>query len=127
MRRLSAAALLALAASCQSTGEPTALVVHDVYFDLNDASPEAVQELVDGCHDYLGELPGIAHFAAGARVAEREGPVNDLDFDVSLHVWFTDHASYESYDTDPQHLEFIETFRENWAGVRVFDSDVTGG
>ena len=101
-------------------------VVHDVYFELNDASPEAVQALLDGCHEYLAPLPGIVHFAAGTRSPERQVGVNDVDYDVSLHVWFTDMAALEAYDTAEQHLAFIEAFRENWSGVRVFDSDTSG-
>jgi len=142
LRHLPLALLAALLSACETTRTGAAheehgmnpdgasasaeFVVHDVYFELTDASPEAVQALVDGCHDYLAPLPGIVHFAAGARSPERQGGVNDVDYDVSLHVWFTDMAALEAYDTAEQHLAFIEAFRENWSGVRVFDSDTSG-
>ncbi len=82
--------------------------------------------MVDGCHEYLAPLPGIVHFAAGARSPGRQGGVNDVGYDVSLHVWFTDMAALEAYDTAEQHLAFIGAFRENWTSVRVFDSDTSG-
>ena len=101
-------------------------VVHDVYFELRDDSKEEVDRLVAGCFDYLHHLPGIAHFAAGRRDNDRTGEVNDSSFDVSLHVWFENQDAYTIYETHPDHLEFIDAFRENWASVRVFDSVVGG-
>ena len=121
-RALTLSLLLALLASCRASGGGE-VVVHDVYFALTDDSPEATAELVDACHAYLADLPGVVRFAAGTREAERAGPVNDVDFDVSLHVWFEDAAAYAAYDTAPRHLEFVEAFRGNWASVRVFDSN----
>lgn len=118
--------MVAAALSLAACAGPRTLVVHDVYFDAADDSPAAVDALVEGCHEYLADLPGIVHFSAGRRMEGRTGGVNDLDYDVSLHVWFEDEAAYDVYSDHPRHLAFIEAFRSNWGGVRVFDSDATG-
>lgn len=125
-------ALLAplLLVACASTGGPApggSMVSHDVYFSLRDRSPEAVARLVEACHERLGALPGIVFFTAGGREAGLERDVNDVEFDVALHVVFGDRASHDAYQEAPEHLRFIEENRENWASVRVFDSRVTGG
>ena len=52
-------------------------------------------------------------------------PVNDLNFDVALHIVFTDKASQDKYQDAPRHLEFIEKNKALWKSVRVFDSYVS--
>jgi hypothetical protein len=123
-------ALFALAsAACRSTGDASgrsAMLAHDVYFTLQDDSPEACRTLVDACNRWLSGLPGIEFFATGTREDELTGEVNDLEFDVSLHVFFVDRAAHDAYQTAENHLAFIEENKANWAGVRVFDSMVQG-
>jgi len=49
-------------------------------------------------------------------------PVNDPDFDVSLHIVFVNKAAHDKYQEHPRHLKFIEENKDNWEKVRVFDS-----
>lgn len=98
---------------------------HVVFFRLKDGSPEAVQNLVDACHRYLKNHPGVVFFGAGTLAAEYSRPVNDKDFHVCLNVVFDSRDSHDAYQTAPDHLRFIEENRESWAQVRVFDADVT--
>jgi hypothetical protein len=98
------------------------LLVHNVYFSLNDPSPANVQKLVASCKKYLTDHPGTVFFAAGT-LADLDRPVNDRDFDVALHVIFKDRASHDQYQTAPRHLQFIEENKADWKKVRVFDSD----
>ena len=51
--------------------------------------------------------------------------MNDLDFDVGLHVVFTDRAAHDAYQTTPAHLRFIAENKDNWKRMRVFDSVVS--
>jgi hypothetical protein len=117
-------ALCVVTAMTYSTAEEPAgrALAHDVYFSLNDASPEARQALVDACRKYLSGHEGTRFFAAGSRAAEMQRDVNDTDFDVSLHVYFEDEAAHAAYQEDPRHLEFIEKMKSNWKSVRVLDS-----
>jgi len=98
------------------------MLAHDVYFQLKDDSETAQKALIAGCKKYLSGHPGTVWFAAGGPVAEHQREVNDRDFDVALHLVFKDKASHDKYQTAEQHHQFIEEFKENWKGVRVFDS-----
>ena len=101
---------------------PEGVLAHDVYFTLNDASPEAKKALVEACETYLTGQEGTVFFAAGTRASELDREVNDTKYDVSLHVYFRDMAAHDKYQDDPRHLEFIEKMKDNWKTVRVFDS-----
>jgi hypothetical protein len=98
------------------------MLVHDVFFTLEDASPAKVDELVAACHKYLKNHPGVEFFAAGKVGSEFARPVNDRMYNVALHVAFTDKAAHDVYQTAPDHLKFIEENKPNWRQVRVFDS-----
>jgi hypothetical protein len=102
---------------------PTArLLAHNVFFALHDRSPAACQKLVDACRKYLAPHAGIVFFACGTRAAELTREVNDLDFDVGLHIVFTDRAAHDSYQDSGPHQQFIAESKANWRKVRVFDS-----
>lgn len=100
-------------------------LMHNVFFKLADNSPEAVQQLVDACHKYLTVQPGIVSFAAGKRDRDLNRQVNDQDWDVGLHVLFTDRAAHDAYQDDATHDQFIAEMKGNWSRVRVFDSLVS--
>ena len=117
-----------LFASCSSShcsrADGTDWLAHDVYFELNDSSPEACEEFVEACWSYLSEIDGIRFFASGTRVKELDREVNDQGYDVSLHVFFESKAAHDAYQEDPDHLKLIEDFAGSWRSVRVFDSMV---
>lgn len=98
---------------------------HMVYFTLKDSSDEAVQRLVDSCKEHLSGHPGTVLFAAGTRVPDLEREVNDKEFHVALQLVFESRKAQDDYQVHERHEKFIETNRDNWAKVRVFDSDVS--
>ena len=97
---------------------------HCVYFTLKDDSEAAVKSLIEDCHKYLAGIPGIVFYAAGAMAEEMRRPVNDRDFDVVLHVVFTDKAAGDAYQDHDDHAIFLERQSGNWEKVRVFDAHV---
>jgi hypothetical protein len=99
-------------------------LAHNVFFLLNERTPARVEELVAACKKYLNVQPGIVFFAAGPLCAELNRPVNDLDWDVGLHIVFESKAAHDAYQDDPTHLKFIDENKPRWAKVRVFDSYV---
>ncbi|MCB9876669.1 MAG: Dabb family protein [Planctomycetes bacterium] len=104
---------------------PTApRLVHDVYFTLNDNSPEACQRLVGSCYDKLAGIRGVQSLLAGTRDPDLSRDVNDRIYDVSLHVVFVDREAHDAYQNAASHLDFIDENRSNWRAVRVFDSTV---
>jgi hypothetical protein len=98
------------------------MVVHDVYFSLNDNSAEAKQKLVYACKKYLSKHEGTLFFAAGTRAEELKRDINDRDFDVGLHIVFKNMAAHNKYQEAPLHKQFIAENRDTWKKVRVFDT-----
>jgi heme-degrading monooxygenase HmoA len=100
------------------------MLAHNVYFALKDPSDPAVRALVSACKKNLTSHPGIVFFACGTRQEELNRPVNDRDFHVSLHIVFDTKEAHDAYQDAPLHHTFVEENKENWAKVRVFDSEV---
>ncbi len=98
---------------------------HMVYFTLKDSSEVATQRLIDSCKEHLSGHPGTVFFAAGTRVLDLERPVNDKEFHVALQIVFESRAAQDNYQVHERHDKFIEINRDNWATVRVFDSDLS--
>ncbi|OWK43706.1 Dabb family protein [Fimbriiglobus ruber] len=98
---------------------------HMVYFKLKDATPESKTKLVEACKKYLEDHDGVVFFAAGVIGEEFKRDVNDRDWDVALHIVFTDKAAHDKYAVHPEHIKFINENKETWAKVRVFDSEFT--
>ena len=98
------------------------LLAHDVYFTLHDNSPAARDRLVAACKKYLTGHPGTVFFACGPLAEELRRPVNDLAFDVALHIVFESQAAHDTYQDAPRHNEFIAENKDTWKQVRVFDS-----
>jgi hypothetical protein len=98
------------------------LVIHDVYFSLKDSSPPAKEKLVGACKKYLSNHPGTVFFATGTLANDLDRPINDRDWDVSLHIAFKDRAAHDQYQQAERHKKFIAENRDNWKKVRVFDS-----
>lgn len=120
---LAAVVLPATAADKAKPGaEP--MIVHDVYFALKDNSPEAKHQLVAACKKYLTNHPGEVFFAVGTLAEQLNRPVNDRDWDVSLHVVFKNQADHDKYQEAERHKQFIAENQQNWKKVRVFDSIV---
>ena len=98
------------------------MLVHNVFFTLEDSSPAKVDDLLAACQKYLKDHPGVVFFASGKVGDEFARPVNDRMYQVALHVVFTDKAAHDQYQVAPDHLKFIEENKPNWRNVRVFDS-----
>jgi hypothetical protein len=102
-------------------------LAHMVYFKLNDSSGASRAKLLAACKAYLSGHPGTVSFAAGTLAGDLNREVNDRDFDVSLHLVFTNKEAHDKYQQHPRHLKFIEENKDNWAKVRVFDSYLSPG
>ena len=101
------------------------LIGHMVYFKLKDATPANREKLVEACKKYLADHEGVVFFSAGVLADSFKRDVNDREWDVALHLVFTDKAAHDKYQDHPEHLKFIEENKANWAKVRVFDSEFT--
>jgi hypothetical protein len=97
-------------------------LAHMVYFKLKDNSGGARAKLVAACKLYLTGHEGTVSFATGTLAGDMKRDVNDLNFDVSLHIVFANKAAHDKYQEHPRHLKFVAENKENWEKVRVFDS-----
>jgi Stress responsive A/B Barrel Domain len=102
------------------------LLVHNVFFSLKEPTDPNRRALVDACHRYLRQHEGIVFFACGVLAEALNRDVNVRDFDVGLHIAFTDQAAHDRYQEHPLHIQFVEENKPNWRQVRVFDSVVPG-
>ena len=125
MIRLLAALALALGSSAVGTAdEKKPLIGHMVYFKLKDNSPAARAKLVAACDKYLADHDGVVFYSAGVIGDDFKRDVNDRDWDVALHLVFTDKAAHDKYQDHKEHLKFIEENKANWSKVRVYDSEM---
>ena len=99
-------------------------VAHMVYFELKDKTPEAKKKLVDACYKYLKNHDGVLYFSAGPRAEDVKEKVSAPDWDVALHIVFKDAASLKKYGPHDDHQKFINENKDNWKGVKVYDSKI---
>ena len=99
-------------------------LAHIVFFDLNDDSDAARQQLVESAQKYLSGHDGTVYFSVGIIGQGFDRPVNDHHFSVALHVVFENKAAHDVYQTHERHVAFIEENKASWKRVRVFDSYV---
>lgn len=99
------------------------MLAHHVFFSLRDPSDQAVADLIAACQKLLADHDGLVHFSVGRRVPDLNREVNQ-DFDVSLHCVFRDRAAHDVYQRAERHLQFIAENKDQWASVRVYDSDL---
>ena len=98
------------------------MLSHDVYFQLKDNSADAKNKLVSACKKYLTGHEGEVFFGAGVLAEDLKRDVNDVNFDVALHIVFKDMAGHDKYQVHERHEKFIAENKDNWKKVRVFDS-----
>jgi hypothetical protein len=97
-------------------------VAHMVYFKLKDSSGANRAKLAAACKLFLTGHEGAVSFAVGTLAGDLNGPFNDHDFDVSLHLVFVDKGALDKYHGSTRHDKFVEENKETWEKVRVFDS-----
>lgn len=112
------------ARTAEKTGPPLA---HMVFFSLKDHSRQSREAFAASCEKYLKSIEGSDYFSVGIIAEDVEEPVSVKDWDVALHVVFRDKETKAKYLDHPQHKQFVEANREQFAKVRVFDSYLTPG
>ena len=100
------------------------MLAHNVFFTLHDKSPAARAKLINSAKTHLTAHAGVLFFAVGEIAPGLDRPVNDQDFDVALHIVFSDKVHHDLYQDAPRHHKFIDESKAGWAKVRVFDSVV---
>ncbi|MEK9861643.1 MAG: Dabb family protein [Limisphaerales bacterium] len=94
---------------------------HVVIFWTDPEQPNAAQELIDGAHRYLKDIPGSEYFHVG-RMATSDRPVVDQSYQVALNIVFKDKATQDAYQVHEDHVKFVEEiFKRVCKKVVVYD------
>lgn len=98
------------------------MLVHTVYFwikkELSDAERAAFIKGVESLKDIpCAEAVYIGTPAATSR------PVIDRTYDIGLTVLLKDMEAHDAYQVDPLHVAFLESFRDKWERVVIYDAD----
>jgi len=120
---LTAFAVTLVVGNSARTAEKSApQLAHMVFFTLKDHSKESREAFAASCEKYLKDIEGSVYFSVGLIAEDVEEPVSVKDWDVALHVVFKDKETKAKYLDHPQHKQFVEANRAQFAKVRVFDS-----
>src|SRR4051812_7595717 len=109
-----ALSLTALRATAEKDKAAEPMIVHNVYFALKDNSPAAQAKLVAACNKYLSGHPDTVYYSAGVLARDLKREVNDVDWDVALHLVFKNKAAHDKYQDAERHKKFIEENKDNW-------------
>ena len=98
-------------------------MTHSVYFwlrqDLQDSDTAAFKA-------ELRKLPSIASVRSGyigKSAGTPERPVTEKSFTFYLHLEFDSVEDHNAYQVDPAHDHFVETCKEMWEKVTIFDTE----
>lgn len=99
------------------------MLVHTVYFylkpDLNQSQREDFKKQVAT----LGTISTVDAFYLGSPAPVPARPVIDSSYDYSITCVFSGVEPHNRYQVDPIHLAFIESCRDLWTRVQVYDSE----
>jgi hypothetical protein len=116
------ATVLALEAGARNRREAEPKLAHMVFFALKDKSKEAQDKFIASCEKHLGGHEGAVYFSVGTRAQDVDEPVSVKDFDIALHVVFSNKEGKAKYLKSSRHDQFVAEHRTLFDKVRVFDS-----
>lgn len=99
-------------------------ILHSVYFYFKpDIKAEVLQQQKNEILKDLSTIERVKWIKAGAPFGiERD--VVDNDYGMSLHLEVNSKEDLDTYSTHPTHLAFVEKFKPNWSGIKVFDTEI---
>ena len=97
-------------------------LMHSTYFRLKDRSQTSCENYIAACTRYLSISKGIVGFWVGQLGEDFRRPVNDLNFDVAMHIEFENFAAWAAHNEDPNHMQFVQAVGSLAESRRVFDT-----
>lgn len=96
--------------------------MHTVYFWLKeDLSAEDKATFMTSVKS-LENVPSVARYRMGGPEATEARGVVDNTYSHALNVEFNSIADHDAYQIDPIHLAFVETCKDFWDKVIVYDN-----
>ena len=103
-------------------------MIHTVFFWLKEDLSETDRATFESELKRLPQIDYLEFGKVGKPADTAERPVTDHSFDYSLVLSFNsmeDHDRYQTNDADQD--RFIETCKEYWERVVVYDTEVLAG
>lgn len=97
------------------------MLVHVVFFWLKPGLTREQEAAFTAGVNSLLTVPGLLHGHVGPPAATEARPVIDRSYSYGLLTAFKDVAAHDAYQVDPVHLKFIETCKQYWTKVQVYD------
>lgn len=100
------------------------MLVHTVLFwlkeDLNDAQRTEFRDALETLKQI--KSADAVYIGNPAATKPRPGVIEDT-YDFCLTIVFKDLAAHDTYQVDPAHKKFIQTYSSLWKQVRIYDAD----
>lgn len=95
-------------------------MTHNVFFWLK---PDADHAKFAAAAKALLDIDGVRSGSIGIPAATPERPVSDKSFSYHLALEFASIKDHDVYQDHPEHHAFIETCKDLWQRVVVYDSE----
>jgi hypothetical protein len=99
------------------------MLVHTVLFWLRkDLDGDKITDFRIGL-ETLTKIESAEAVHIGSPAATAERPVVDTSYDFCLTVITKGVAAHDAYQVDQRHTDFINTFKDYWKKVKIYDAD----
>lgn len=101
------------------------MILHSVYFYFKEDIPaDAAGKMELDIRVKLSQIHSVNQIWAGPpQGIDRD--VVDNDYAMSLHATFKDSEGLQSYQEDPAHKEFLETWKPYFERIQVYDTRIS--
>jgi hypothetical protein len=99
------------------------MLIHSVYFWLKPELTEAQRADFRRGVESLGGIKAVEKIYVGTPAATGDRPVVERSYSVALTVVVKDVAGHDAYQVDPIHLKFVETCKQYWNRVQIYDAE----
>lgn len=99
--------------------------VHTVFFWLRDKHDDQARQQLQSGLLALTQIDLIRHAWIGTPAAT-DRPVIDSSYDFSLTFVFDNAADQDAYQDHPDHSRFVDTCKDLWSKVVVYDAQSVG-
>jgi hypothetical protein len=99
------------------------MLIHSVYFWLKPDLTEAQRAEFRRGVESLATIKSVEKVYVGVPAGVPDRPIVDKTFAVGLTVICKDVPAHNSYQVDPIHLKFVETCKNFWVRVQIYDAE----
>ncbi|MEM1059544.1 MAG: Dabb family protein [Verrucomicrobiota bacterium] len=96
------------------------MFVHTVFFYLKPELGDADRAAFERALENLGRCPQLQGYSWGRPVPSPR-PVVVGGYDYAINCLFKTEADQDAYQDDPLHHDFIQSQKEKWVKIEVYD------